>query len=458
MANAWFERIWSFQEIAFARDAVVQCGPSTIPWSVFVSSLERFQQFSQARKKDDSRIYALRARTKARQLLQQRIGFHGDISKNDKRYELEILQIIFRHKAGWLHDKVYGVYSMFKAIGIQTPHPDYSKPRRQVFEEFTRAYIETRQSLDILTLSVRPDEAPEDDDDASLPSWVPLWTRTYLPKGWPVERTGMLYFSTEWPAATFNAAGETKYRSDMTTYEPGCLRVKGRRIGTIIQREAGHAFSGTEDCPSFPFQEYIPIFRRWCRIVQGVQSYPTGESPLDAFRRTVLFYHGDPESRAQEPTMAHVRYTTTEDSASFTRWYKLMLDPKVEIPVTSLRGGLETHSPDDHAAISAHLVRLNRNNEKSTLAPLNGLPVAHWGVSRLLQYAFFLLDSGYMGIGFHHCRQGDAVYILEGAHCPVVLRPSGESYRFVAAAYVHGVMNGESWPDDEKTLDDLILV
>lgn len=155
--------------------------------------------------------------------------------------------------------------------------------------------------------------------------------------------------------------------------------------------------------------------------------------------------------------MAHVRYTPTEDSASFTRWYKLMLDPKAEIPVTSLNGGLEADTAGENAAISAHLTRLDRYNQKSTLTPLDGLPITHWGVSRLLQYAFFLLDSGYMGTGFHHCRQGDFVYILEGAHCPVVLRLSGVSYRFVAAAYVHGVMNGESWPDDGNTLEGLTL-
>ncbi|KAI1324683.1 heterokaryon incompatibility protein-domain-containing protein [Xylariaceae sp. FL0255] len=462
MANPWFERIWSFQEIAFAREALVQCGPSCIPWTLFVSSLDKFQNFSQAKKKDDSRYYAVQARAKARQLLQQGSGLSRDIPEGNRRYEIELLQIIFRHKAGWLHDKVYGIYAMFKAIGIQSPAPDYSKPRRQVFEEFTRAYIESRRSLDILALSVRPNNPAGGDEDASLPSWVPLWTRTYLPKAWPIERTGMLYFSSEWPATLFNAARNSSYRSDIATYQPGRLRVRGHHIGTIIQRGAASPFSDTHVCPSFPFTEHIPVFQRWCRMVRDIQAYLTGESPLDAFRRTLLFYYGDRGSRAKEPTMSHIQYTPTDDIEAFRKWYKLMLDPEASISVKSLPntsdlGKLETHPVDDNVTISAHLERLDRKNQRSSFRPLNSLPIIHWGVSRLLQYAFFLLDSGYMGIGSHHCKHGDAVYILESARCPVVLRPLGRAYSFVVAAYVHGVMNGERWPDDENTLEDLVL-
>lgn len=49
-------------------------------------------------------------------------------------------------------------------------------------------------------------------------------------------------------------------------------------------------------------------------------------------------------------------------------------------------------------------------------------------------------------------------YLVRSPSCPVVLRPHGSSFKFVAAACVHGVMKGEAWLGNEDSMEDVTLV
>ncbi|KAI1246483.1 hypothetical protein MGN70_013383 [Eutypa lata] len=73
-------------------------------------------------------------------------------------------------------------------------------------------------------------------------------------------------------------------------------------------------------------------------------------------------------------------------------------------------------------------------------------------------YAFFFLDNGYMGMAYHTYQEGDQVYLLAGSDWPFILRPKGDAFRIVAPASIHGVMEGELWPEDESELDQITLV
>jgi hypothetical protein len=47
-----------------------------------------------------------------------------------------------------------------------------------------------------------------------------------------------------------------------------------------------------------------------------------------------------------------------------------------------------------------------------------------------------------LGMGQQEIRENDLVVILCGCSCPVVLRPEGKYYKFVASVYVEGVTEG----------------
>lgn len=75
-----------------------------------------------------------------------------------------------------------------------------------------------------------------------------------------------------------------------------------------------------------------------------------------------------------------------------------------------------------------------------------------------VNYALFFLDNGYVGLAYHTCQKGDQLYLLAGSDWPFILRQDGDAFWLVAPAYVHGVMEGQLWPDDESELEQIMLV
>ncbi len=51
----------------------------------------------------------------------------------------------------------------------------------------------------------------------------------------------------------------------------------------------------------------------------------------------------------------------------------------------------------------------------------------------------------------------DVIVILAGGRTPFVLRPNGGYYRLVGPCYVHGIMNGEAYPEDSSKIDYLSI-
>ncbi|KAF7900763.1 hypothetical protein EAE99_012258 [Botrytis elliptica] len=76
----------------------------------------------------------------------------------------------------------------------------------------------------------------------------------------------------------------------------------------------------------------------------------------------------------------------------------------------------------------------------------------------LQNHSLLILDNC-CGSSAYTAQEGDEVFLLKGLNVPVVLRPNGENYSFVGpCSYIHGVMEGQKWPEDESELQDLVLV
>jgi hypothetical protein len=53
---------------------------------------------------------------------------------------------------------------------------------------------------------------------------------------------------------------------------------------------------------------------------------------------------------------------------------------------------------------------------------------------------------------------GDKIVIIRGLEMPLLLRPVENGYKLITHVYVHGMMYGEMWPQDEGCLEDIILL
>lgn len=77
---------------------------------------------------------------------------------------------------------------------------------------------------------------------------------------------------------------------------------------------------------------------------------------------------------------------------------------------------------------------------------------------RLDGWRWLSTDRGYLGRTHPQTQKGDEIVIVQGCTVPMVLRPCGEHYNVVCAAYVQGIMNGEALQgvaDDQMQYFDL---
>lgn len=72
--------------------------------------------------------------------------------------------------------------------------------------------------------------------------------------------------------------------------------------------------------------------------------------------------------------------------------------------------------------------------------------------------SFFRTVDGYMGSGPPDTRAEDHVALISGYQLPMVIRPCGNAYRIVGAAYIHGFMYGEQWLGESATTRKLCIV
>lgn len=91
-------------------------------------------------------------------------------------------------------------------------------------------------------------------------------------------------------------------------------------------------------------------------------------------------------------------------------------------------------------------------NKRSTALQLEGFINDHSVGLRL-----FRTSDGHLGKSDSSVKEGDIVILLSGLPLAMVARTAGSKYTLKGPAYIHGIMNGQKWPENETALIDIIL-
>lgn len=196
----WFKRLWIWQEVSLASNAIVLCGTKTLSWAairdavfcVYAKSLVQHFNISWSH------------RQLLRNLCKGPRGLSLDKLVENTKYSL----------CSDPRDRIFALFSLLSAYDRRlTREPDYSTPAPLIYESFTRHYIQGRNHLKLLSAVESRDEYSE------LPSWVPDWSSPRLTT--PFTRTKYSGLS---PASA-------NFRADK------CLEVHGVTVGTIKMTE-----------------------------------------------------------------------------------------------------------------------------------------------------------------------------------------------------------------------------
>jgi hypothetical protein len=222
------------------------------------------------------------------------------------------------------------------------------------------------------------------------PSWVPYWSNP------PAIRFPLYtqYCVSKTSKAIFTISSDSRE-----------LRVKGKIFDWVEELQLAdpraHALV-------LSFRERIEGHRKSCDTGFSLVKYPTGESVEEALCRSLCWDTGY-ESSYPAPD---------EQVDSFREWYRILT------------------SFNTSKAIEEEL----NSRENTFLDFVNG------------SCPLCVTAGGYLAAVPYTTKVGDCIVLLAGGRLPFVLRPTGDHYCFIGPCYVHGIMNGEAFPEN---LEDL---
>ncbi|KAI1099121.1 hypothetical protein F4804DRAFT_322811 [Jackrogersella minutella] len=324
--------------------------------------------------------------------------------------------------------------------------PDYTKSVVNVFVDVALYFIQRELCLDYFELLY--DRPPGDSTIAGLPSWANDWTQT----------AGLNKFHT----STFSAGGdsylgtsghalrvelsEDRRRLGLQVYNAGRIRFHVPPqddytydyvySATNCGKGEYHATLGLLDqakehglvAEMLEYLQYADCLARvkWLEspstfhFTEGYTSkmtppsrdikYPTGESFYEAFWRTMVC-NINREGTVAEDWVARAFKAYHDDWGSFLN---LSDGPNEEL---------------DHESICKRF------------------KIMHYNFTR--QRRFCVTDSGLMGWVPRRAEVGDRICVIPGARLPYVIRQSGDYWKMIGHAYIHGLM--------EKVVHDVDL-
>ncbi|KUJ21868.1 HET-domain-containing protein [Mollisia scopiformis] len=292
-------------------------------------------------------------------------------------------------------DKIFALSGLFEKLDAILPAPDYFKSPIEVFTDVVISFLNQSRSLEVLNLAASCEPLSD------YPSWIPNLS------GPPVV-----------PA--YHSYSHNASRNSSAVFEipsVNVLQVKGVIVSSIAQ--ISHA-SWAAHRWSLPLRAIIPGWQASCRFVDLKGSYRSsyrrGESMKEALWRTMCWNNtisGSPLPQSSDITS----WKEIED------WIDLILSSEnadyLERLVSAQRNLLHLHIKY-HAPLS-----------RTTDGLLASVP--------------------------YTTEVGDVVAVLAGGQTPFVLRPNGSYYRFVGPCYVHGIMDGEAYPEDPGKLEDISI-
>lgn len=274
LANPWFERVWTLQEVAFARKCMIICGQSKVDWETFGGAYNGTPQLRASKSAENLFRSRWWLYLSLRDVSPKQIALTRD--EDTAETELELLAGIRNMKATVPHDRVYSLYSVFRAIGISLPSPNYRKDIAEVFREVTIAYIRNRQSLDIITITTPPKEG------SGYPSWVPDWLT-------PSYNNPMLI----WKLADYDAKRPRRIPTvtEKTGYNK--LGVMGKYIGKIKETISCPLIGDSNLDRSQAWQNFMSSCLRWRRLIDNLDVLPSGNDPRPVEKIILRAYHTD---------------------------------------------------------------------------------------------------------------------------------------------------------------------
>lgn len=452
----WFHRVWTLQEVALAKEALVVLGEITMPWTTLRLAVDALRDAELRLTDSPLGVAAMSVLVSSHAGISDAISPVQVVRESAKRRGwatvTSIIASALLKKSSDPRDCVFGVHAMLQARGAQPQEPDYRKPVDQVFTEATRLAIEHDQSLAILYYVHGVDLKEH------WPSWVP--TRVDSLVG---HRT--IPFFTLCRAAGPDSPPVFKFLNDGRQ-----LAIQGIKVGTVLM------FSKRSPCLGSPYRAENHGIERYldhCRDVQGIiQSFQTWIVMWNTARRQglltsaygdmsgvtgalfVALLGGEPRRMDKIPALV----------TGFNKWLTILCAnlPGSIMGMDGIVAMLPATSPHE-TWLPTDMLHLMTTEEWKIYEAIENDPDVLFFHQKVMvaspSRTLFVSDSGHVGTAPASIKAGDEIVLVSGFQYPILVRADEEAevYRMLGTAYVPGMMEGQFWPKDGEGLSEYVL-
>ncbi|KAH8594896.1 heterokaryon incompatibility protein-domain-containing protein [Bisporella sp. PMI_857] len=420
----WFRRIWVIQEVAVSVNAWVICCGLTISWKelvrAFQCSMDLGIQPLYNASFDLDRVHSIeRARV--------------EYCENNRQ---SLLKLLLRHRSQEAtdpRDKAFALLGLADDADLRNLHltPNYQGTVDEIYTNIAVAILSKDRNLDLFSATHTYCASPVN----TLPSWAPDWSTSdgclpfrHLEMHHAGERADICCLG-------FRATGDSTsspqfYDGNRRLALSGYIIDEIELVGSTFAPNFQDPFNIGEQCNQSVF--HLDFFSEWEKIaaIHSRTTYVTGEKMLDCYWQTLSggFLPGGYRLAREEFYTHHAMTHTVRFLATLGRlvpflwskpWFKILL---VAVAVTTMKirgyniqelGGFKENTA------SSHLRRIMRT------------------------------QKGYIGLVPRQAQQGDCIGLFKGGKLPLVVRQNGHLWQLIGEAYIHGVMKGEIFEEQE---------
>lgn len=410
----WWNRIWTVQEHISGRKVVFQFGQLHIDSDIvrdaidnaFTPEIEARVAFTKLEMTSLTNFFGASAKMKILST-----SYNGT----------SLLNVLgnFRNRAsGDPRDKIYSLMGLCPS-SHHVVDLDYTMSPEQLFQNFTLAWIQKHQDLEVLGHIHDPERRVH----RNMPSFAVDWS--YRPSMRTIDASHNRSFLQN---KMFDACKGTK----AIWHRDSAGRVRAN----------GFVFDSIEAIGAKDVLLFGSSWDNRFKTLQGIVSMARERAGDD---------------RQETETLTTIRHTLCTDCK--WEWERGVS--------TRLRGEDEERVLDEWWDIA---FKPSPPALADRFAFSEG-PIEHtvWCASR--ERSFIFTRSGSMGLALDWCKPGDAIAIMGGGTVPIVLRPVNQTgdqggdgapcFEVVGEAYVHGFMDGQAFDVSGRTegnFDDIYIV